>query len=133
MFLKIELDESVAAASATSFCKHYRRCHALTRAEPVGSVKLAQISALRDRTQYLSTRLEAEDVSKNDNDRLREEYKATTRALAAAVQRHREFERSVLFARYESLRRLRIAATAPQQVLAASKAAAPGLPAVTGN
>jgi len=48
VFLKIELDESVAAASATSFCKHYRRCHALTRAEPVGSVKLAQISALRD-------------------------------------------------------------------------------------
>ena len=48
VFLKIELDESVAAASATSFCKQYRSRHALTCAKPVDSAKLAQISALQD-------------------------------------------------------------------------------------
>ena len=83
----------------------------------------ARIASLRDLQQRLSAALERGEVSKEDNDKARDSYKETTRELLKAVLRRQAFQRSAGFARYESLRRLRVVAADGAEVLAAADAA----------
>ena len=93
------------------------------RAQEEEDLYARRIAALRDQQQRASEALTRGEVSKEDNDKLRESYKATTRELLLAVIQRQIFQRSPGFARYESLRRLRAVATDGAETLAAADSA----------